>query len=112
MPSYPALLPAALYPGSSISLVADASVDANVTTTEEFALTPVGSNGGCTLMITNTTDQQAVGQYAPTDVAAEYMPLSGCIVPAGSVLPYNLSGGWMRFTFVTAPASGSLIVSR
>ena len=112
MPAYPAAQPAALYPGSQIALVNNAATDSGITTTEEFALNPLGLGAGCTLMILNTTNQQAVGQFSPVDVAADYMPLSGCIVPAGSALPYNLSGGWMRFTFAVAPTTGSLIVSR
>ena len=110
MPAYNANSPGALYPGSQIALVN--SADSSVTKTQQFAL-PVGQNGaGVTLMIANTTNQQAVGQWAANDVDAQYEPLSGCIVPNASVLAYNLSGGWLRFTFAMAPTSGSLIVSR
>ena len=112
MPAYPVASPSALYPGSQLALVNNAAVDSGITTTEQFALIPLGDGSGCTLMITNTTNQQATGQYAPTDVDANYKPLSSCIVTTGAVLPYNLSGGWLRFTFATAPTSGSLIVSR
>jgi hypothetical protein len=112
MPAYPTAQPAALYPGTQIPLVNNAATDSGITTTEQFSLNPLGDGGGCTVMILNTTNQQAVGQFAPTDASANYMPLSGCIVPAGSALAYNLSAGWLRFTFAVAPTSGSLIVSR
>ena len=113
MPAYPAKLPAALYPGSSIALVNNAAVDSGITTTEQFALAPGMNGAGVTIMITNSTNQQAVGQFAPADGAsANYLPLSGCVVPPGSVLAYNLSGGWMDFTFAVAPTTGSLVVSR
>jgi hypothetical protein len=112
MPAYPISQPAALYPGSQIALVNNAATDSGITTTAQFALLP-GMNGtGVTLMILNATNHDAQGQFAPTDTAGNYQNLSGCIVPAGTALPYNLSGGWMRFTFAVAPTSGSLIVSR
>ena len=110
MPSYPAAYPAALYPGAVIPLVS--ATDSGVTTTAQFAIAPGMNGAGVTIMIDNTTGQTATGQWAATDVAGNYQNLSGCIVPASSVLAYNLSGGWMRFTFSVAPTSGSLIVSR
>jgi hypothetical protein len=102
----------AIYPGDSIALVNDATTDTGVTTTLQFALgpTPDGSVGN--IVIVNTTNQQAQGQYSFIDIAADYENLSGCIVPNGTSLPYNLSGGWMRFTFSVAPTSGSLVISR
>jgi hypothetical protein len=112
MPAYPTAQPAALYPGSQISLVNNAATDAGITTTEQVAIAPSIGGSGVTVMILNTTNQQAVGQYAPADVAANYQPLSGCIVAAGAALPYNITSGWLRFTFAVAPTSGSLIVSR
>jgi hypothetical protein len=102
----------ALAPGASCTCVNNAAVDSGITTTRQFALGPTPDNHGYTIMITNTTNQQAQGQSAPADVAANYENLSGCIIPAGSSLPYNLVGGWLRFTFAVAPTSGSLIVSR
>ena len=112
MPAYPIKQPAALYPGTQITLVNNAAVDSGITTSAQFALAP-GMNGtGVTIMILNTTNQQAQGQFSPTDTPANYQNLSGCIVPAGTALPYNLSGGWMLFTFAAAPTSGSLVVSR
>jgi hypothetical protein len=93
-------------------MVNNAAVDSGITTTKQIALGPTPENSGYTLMITNTTNQDAQGQTAPADVAANYEPLAGCIVPAGSALPYNLVGGWLRFTFAVAPTSGSLFVSR
>lgn len=112
MPSYPAAQASALYPGSSIALVNNAAVDANVSTSAQFALAPSQNGAGITLMVLNATNQQAVGQYATTDTDANYMPLSGLIVGPGAAVPYNLVAGWLRFTFVTPPTSGSLIVSR
>jgi ligand-binding sensor domain-containing protein len=110
MPSYPSAQPAALYQDFPITLVA--STDSGVTTSSQFAVGPSAGGAGVTIMIVNTTNQDATGQWAATDVAANYQPLSGCIVTAGSSLAYNLSGGWMRFAFSIAPTSGSLIVSR
>jgi len=112
MPSYPITQPAALYPGSQVTLVNNAAVDSGITTSAQFALAPGMNGAGVTAMITNTTNQSAQGQFAPTDIAANYQNLSGCIVPAGTTLHYNVSGGWMRFTFSAAPTTGSLIVSR
>jgi hypothetical protein len=107
----------ALYPGNHIALVNNAAIDSGITQTQQFAVGPTPGDGTVTLMITNTTNQQAQGQFAPQDPpaaggSATYENLSGCIVPAGSTLAYNLQGGWMCFTFGTAPTSGSLIVSR
>ena len=112
MPAYSTFKPNALYPGDSIALVSDASVDSGVTTTQQFAFGPVPNQSGGTVVINNTTDQQAQGEYSDHDVDANYTPLSGFIIAPGASLPYNLSGGWLRFTFATAPTSGSLIVSR
>ena len=50
MPKYQAGQPAALYPGNSIALVNNAAVDANVTTTERFALAPGQNGAGISLM--------------------------------------------------------------
>lgn len=102
----------AVYPGNALAVVNNASVDAGITTTQQFAVGATPGNNSGTLVITNSTNQEATGQYASHDVAANYEPLSGCIIGAGASLPYNLAGGWMRFTFVSAPTSGSLIVSR
>ena len=112
MPQYPAAVPISLSSGNQLALVNNAAIDTGVTTTTQFAVGPSGTSTGVTLMIMNSTNQTAQGQYAPSDVAAEYQNLSGCIVPAGAALAYNLANGWMRFTFSSAPTSGSLIVSR
>lgn len=116
MPKYNANVPVALCPGFSVALVNSASTDSGITSTQQVAIAPVPNASGETLMITNTTNQTATGQFAPTDAltgsSTGYQPLSGCIIPAGTSLAYNLSGGWMNFTFATAPTSGSLIVSR
>jgi hypothetical protein len=102
----------ALYPGNRLALVNNAATDSGITTTLQFANGPVPNQSGNTIVINNTTNQQAQGQYCDSDTAANYENLSGCVVPANSSLPYNLSGGWMRFTFSVAPTSGSLIVSK
>lgn len=102
----------ALYPGGSIAIVNNAAVDSGVTTTLQFANGPVPNQSGNTIVINNTTNQTATGEWSNTDTAANYTNLSGCVVPANSSLPYNLSGGWLRFTFSVAPTSGSLIVSK
>jgi hypothetical protein len=112
MPAYNAAPVAALYPGPPIACVNNAAVDAGVTTSLQFSVAPSMVGAGVTLMIANTTNQDAQGQFSSTDVSANYKNLSGCIIPSGTVLPYNLSGGWMRFTFAVAPTSGSLVVSR
>lgn len=106
----------ALYPGDTIALVNNAASDTGVTKTIQFAVGP--SNSGSTLVFTNSTNQVATGtytaneNYAPATVQPTYEPLSGCIVNAGQTLAYNLSGGWVCFTFASAPTSGSLTVSR
>jgi hypothetical protein len=112
MPAYNTVPVAALNQGTQIACVNNAAVDANVTTTQQLAIAPPLNGAGLTIMITNTTNQQATAQFSWHDVAADYQPLSGCIVPSDSVLAYNLATGWIRFTFQTAPTSGSLIVSR
>lgn len=112
MPAYNTVPVAALYQGSPIAVVNNAAVDANVTTTQQLAIAPPPNGAGLTIMISNTTNQQATAQFSWHDVAADYQPLSGCIIPSDSVLAYNLATGWLRFTFASAPTSGSLIVSR
>lgn len=112
MPSYNAVTPAALYPGPSIALVNNAATDTSVSTSQQCAIAPGLNGAGVTVMILNTTNQQAQGQWAPTDTPASYQNLSGCIIPNGTAFPYNLTTGWVRFTFTTPPTSGSLIVSR
>ena len=115
MPAYNTNVPIALCPGFSIAVVNSAATDSNITSSQQFAVAPVPNQSGGTLMITNSTNQTATGQFAASDTSTgtgTYETLSGCIVPAGTTLAYNLSGGWMRFSFGTAPTSGSLVVSR
>jgi hypothetical protein len=112
MPSYPASQPAALYQGAPITLVNNAATDSGITTTAQFAIAPPSNGAGLTIMIVNTTNQAATGQFSWLDVAGDYQPLVGCAVPAGGALAFNLTTGWMRFTFTVAPTSGSLVVSR
>ena len=102
----------AIYPGDQVAVVNNAATDAGITTTQQLAIGPVGNQTGCTIIVTNSTNHDATGQYAPLDADANYEPISGFIVPASTALPYNLSLGFIRFTFASAPTSGSLIVSR
>ena len=112
MPSYAAGTGKALYPGDAIALVNNAAIDTGVTSTQQFAVgaDPVGTTVG--IVVVNTTDKDATGQYAATDADANYKNLSGLVVPSGTALPYNVAGGLIRFTFVSAPTSGSLTVRR
>src|SRR5271155_609585 len=103
----------ALYKGNAKTLVNNAATDSAITKTIQFAVGPEPGSGSVTLTVYNQTNQQATGEwtpsenYSPSVTQPTYEPLSGCIVPAGSTLPYNLSGGWVCFTFATAPTTGS-----
>lgn len=112
MPSYPATPPVCLHQGRSLALVNNAAVDGSVTTTIQCAIGPTPGSDTCTVTAINGTNQTATGQFAQSDVAANYQPLSGFVVPSGSALPYNLPVGWIRFTFTVAPTTGSLTVMR
>jgi hypothetical protein len=101
----------AIYPGDSIALVNNAAVDAGITLTQQVAFGPTPGNSTGNVVVNNTTNQQAQGEYCSTPNGT-YEPLSGFVVPAGSSLPYNLSGGWLCFSFAVAPTSGSLTVTR
>jgi hypothetical protein len=102
----------AIYPGDFVAVVNNAATYSGITTTQQLAIGPVGNQTGCTVMVTNTTNQQATGQYSWTDVEADYQPLSGFVIPPDTALAYNLSLGFIDFTFASAPTSGSLVVSR
>jgi hypothetical protein len=104
----------AIYPGNAIPLVKDASVDTGVTKTQQLAFGPAPGNSVGNMVIVNQTNQQAQGQYSPDDTKGDtsYENLSGCVIPAGSALPYNLTGGWIRFTYTVAPTTGTLTVTR
>ena len=102
----------AIYPGDSILLVNNAATDSGVTKTVQFAFGPTPGSSAGTLTVVNTTNQTATGQVAWADADGNYEPASGMIVNSGQTLPYNLSGGWIRFTFSTAPTSGSLVATR
>jgi hypothetical protein len=105
----------ALYPGIQYAVVNNAAIDTGITKSVQLAVGPTPGNGTVNLVITNQTNQQAQGQYAPNDgngVNPTYENLSGCIIPAGSVLPYNLQGGWILLTFATAPTTGSAYIGR
>lgn len=103
----------AIYPGDHVAVVNNAATDSGITTTQQLAIGPVGNQTGCTILVTNSTNEDAQGQYAPTDNAStDYQPLSGFIVPSDTALAYNVSLGFINFTYTTAPTTGSLIVSR
>ena len=112
MPAYNAQPARVIYPGASIALVDDASVDTGISTTQQVAIGPNPTNDSNVVNFINTTNHDAQGQIAHQDVAASYANASGLIVAAGTSLPYNLADGWVRFTFASSPTSGSLIAAR
>jgi hypothetical protein len=110
-----------LYPGNSFALVNNAAVDASVTRTQQVAIGP-DPMGNYRLTLTNTTDQTATVTTAPNDpvlpspAAASFEPYSdegtAITVAAGKSVSFPCFGPWLSCTFATAPASGSLILSR
>lgn len=114
MPAYNTAPAIALTPGDSVALVNNAAVDTGITTTQQVHVGPSGTAPPSgTVNVVNTTNQQATGQIAnQSDVTGNYEPASGFIVPAATSLEYNMGMGWLRFTFASAPTSGSLVVSR
>ena len=111
MPSYNALPVSVIYPGNNIALVSDASTDTGVTTTQQTVIGPSNSNANV-INIINTTNQTAQGQLSWDDTTGDYQNASGMMIGSGSALCYNLADGFLRFTFSTAPTSGSLVVAR
>src|ERR1700688_2564893 len=112
MPAYGAQPVRAIYPGASIALVNDASVETGITTTEAVAIGPNPVNTSNVVNFINTTNSDAQGQIAHQNAAASSANASSLLVAAGTSLPYNLADGWVRFTFASAPTSGSLIAAR
>ena len=112
MPAYNTDPVRALYPGESIALVNDASVDTGISTTQQFAVGPNPIQGSNVVNFINTTNHDAQGQIAEKDVAASYANASGLVVSAGTALPWNMADGWVRFTFASSPTSGSLVAAR
>jgi len=112
MPAYGAQPVRVIYPGASIALVDDASVDGSITTTQAVCIGPNPVNTSNVVNFINTTNHDAQGQIAHQDVAASYAPAASLLVAAGTALPYNLADGWVRFTFSVAPTTGSLIAAR
>lgn len=111
MPAFGVLPVHAVYKGNSYQLINSADATAgNVTTTQPVAVGPEPGSGARTVVIHNITNQQATMEYSPDNVQT-YEELSGAIVPAGSALAYNLSGGFILATFVTAPSSGLLTIA-
>ena len=116
MPSYNAAIPRAIYPGNEIALVNNAATDASVTTTQQCSMGP-DPGGQTAVVLTNSTNQTATVQIAPSDTPSLYQPYTylGSAITAAA----NTSVGfpivpnvWLRCTFATAPTSGSLILSR
>lgn len=112
MPAYNSQPVRALYPGSSINLIDNAATDTGITKTQQFAIGPNPVNISNVINFINTTDQDATGYVAASDVDANYAAASGLIVAKSSALPYNLADGFVRFSFGTAPSSGSLTAAR
>ena len=113
MPSYNAQPVRALYPGETIALVNNAATDSGITTTQQFAIGPNPVQGTNTINFINTTNQDAQGEISPDDLSAgSYAPASGLVVAAGSSFPWNQAGNFVRFTFASAPTSGSLTAAR
>jgi hypothetical protein len=104
-----------LNPGNSIAVVNNAAVDSGILTTQQLAIGP-DPTGNSQVTVTNTTNQTATPQTASTDTAAQYEPYyvqgSAITVPAGESVSSPINARWLRFTYATAPTSGSLIVTR
>lgn len=101
-----------LWKGKSIAFVNNAANDSGVTTTQQVSVAPEPGSGSVTLNIINTTNQTATLQASWVDVTGNYQPVASGTIATDTALEYNLSGGWIRFTFTTAPTSGSLVVTR
>lgn len=105
-----------LYKGDTIALVAPG--DAGVTQSLECAIGPEPGVSNVTVMIANTTNQPAQAvwtaqeQFAGSSSVPTYIPIGGAQVVSNSTYQVQLSGGWLSFTFATAPTTGSLSVSR
>ena len=112
MPAYNAQPVRALYPGESIALVDDASVDTAITTTQQFAVGPNPVQTSNVINFINTTNHDAVGQISWHDVTGDYVTSASLTVAAGTALPYNMADGWVRFTFAIAPTTGSFVAAR
>lgn len=103
----------AVYPGDTFYCVNNAATDAGITKTLQFAIGPNADGSSVPLTIVNTTNQNATGQASADPFTdGSYQNDSGMLVSAGAALQYNLSSGFFRFTFASAPTSGSLIVQR
>ena len=100
----------ALYPGSRLNLVNNAATDTGVTNSWQFVCAP-NPLGGTRITFINTTNQSGTIQLADQDIAANYQPASGGSVGSGSSLVYNVSQGWCRINFASAPTTGSFIVA-
>lgn len=116
MPSYNAATPRAIYPGNEIALVNSAATDSSVTTTQQCSMGP-DPGGQTALILTNTTNQTATVQIAPSDTPSLYQPYTylGSAITAAANTSVGfpiVPGVWLRCTFSTAPSSGSLILSR
>ncbi len=112
MPAYGTNTVQALYKGSNIQLITAADATAgNVTTTQAVAIGPEPGAAARTIVVVNSTNQQATLKAASADTGSNaYQSLSGAIIPAGTALPYNLSGGYVLANFSVAPSSGTLVI--
>lgn len=115
--------PVAIYLGQSIRLIDTVgTVDSTgITNSLQVAIGP-DPMGNYRLTLTNTTDQTATARVAPNDpvlatpVTGSYEPYSdeaqAITVAAGKSVSFNCFGPWFNCSFATAPASGSLTLSR
>lgn len=101
----------AIYPGNRVDLVANAAVDSGITKTLQFALGPNPGNETNAMVFVNGTNQSATVYTASQDADSNYQT-TGYSVSAGTSLPLNLSGCWVRCQYSTAPTTGSLTVVR
>lgn len=116
MPQFNAAIPsAALYPGNQVALVNSAATDGSVTKTISVAVNAMPGYDPV-LTVVNTTNQTATAQVGFANVEADYQPLSNggtaVTVATNTVETFTCSGPWVRFTFSSAPTSGSLVLCR
>lgn len=110
----------ALSPGNSIALVNNAAVDTGVMKTKQIAVGP-DPTGNARVTVANTTNQTATVQTAPQDIDSLYQQYltDGTIststtmtIATNQSVSFPVNATWLRFTFSSAPTSGSLIVTR
>lgn len=110
MPAYQTSGPiTAIYPGDSVALVNDATVDSGITDTMQVAIAPPPGDGYQLITVFNLTDKTCDIQAAPHDIDADYVTYYP--VDAGKQVQPNLPIPFLRAHFAVAPTTGSLIVS-